>query len=61
MIELNRLIGSGDEKGIILVQKGLQEAKAKYCAVKDTWDAALSDKLWEDAIKLLEEYAVLVQ
>lgn len=29
------------------------------CSAKDTWDAALSDRLREEAIKLLEEYAEL--
>ena len=47
------------QKGVILVRRAFQEAKAKYCSAKDTWDAALSDKLREDAIKLLEEYAEL--
>ncbi|CAI5659844.1 unnamed protein product, partial [Oreochromis niloticus] len=45
-------------KGAILVRRAFQEAKAKYC-LEDTWDAALSEGLREDAIKLLEEYADL--
>ncbi|KAK7918661.1 hypothetical protein WMY93_009945 [Mugilogobius chulae] len=41
--------------------RAFQEAKVKYCLEEDTWDAALSKELREDAIKLLEEYAVLSQ
>lgn len=46
------------QKGAILVRRAFQEAKVKHC-LEDTWDAALSEGLREDAIKLLEEYADL--
>ncbi|KAL3991581.1 G protein-coupled receptor kinase [Sarotherodon galilaeus] len=46
------------QKGAILVRRAFQEAKVKY-RLEDTWDAALSEGLREDAIKLLEEYADL--
>ncbi|XP_065327919.1 uncharacterized protein LOC135933709 [Pelmatolapia mariae] len=46
------------QKGAILVRRDFQEAKVKY-HLEDTWDAALSEGLREDAIKLLEEYADL--
>ncbi|TKS65757.1 hypothetical protein D9C73_028022 [Collichthys lucidus] len=53
------LVAPVKQKGVILVRRAFQEARAKYCSVKDTWDAALSDKLRENAIKLLEEYVEL--
>lgn len=46
------------QKGAILVRRAFQETKLMYCT-KDSWDAALSKELREDAIKLLEEYADL--
>lgn len=54
------LVTPAKQKGAILVRRAFQEAKIKYC-VEDTWDAALSDGLREDSIKLLEEYADLSQ
>ncbi|KAK7944841.1 hypothetical protein WMY93_000569 [Mugilogobius chulae] len=55
------LVTPAKQKGAILVRRAFQEAKVKYCLEEDTWDAALSKELREDAIKLLEEYAVLSQ
>ncbi|XP_054913294.1 uncharacterized protein LOC129377409 [Poeciliopsis prolifica] len=54
------LVTPAKQKGAILVRRAFQEAKQMYCA-KDTWDAALSEELREDAVKLLEEYADLSQ
>jgi len=53
------LVTPAKQKGAILVRRAFQEARGKSCAVKDTWDMALSDGLREDAIKLFEEYAQL--
>ncbi|XP_023810653.1 uncharacterized protein LOC105357885 [Oryzias latipes] len=55
------LVTPAKQKGAILVRRAFQEAKAKYSLEEDTWDAALSKELREDAIQLLEEYAVLSQ
>lgn len=53
------LVALAKQKGTILVRRAFQEVHAKFCSAKNTWDAALLDKLGEDAIKLLEEYAEL--
>ena len=52
------LVAPAKQKGAILIRRAFQEAKVMYC-VEDTWDAALSKELREDAIKLMEEYADL--
>lgn len=54
------LVAPAKQKGAILIRRAFQEAKVMYC-MEDTWDAALSKELREDAIKLLEEYADLSQ
>lgn len=54
------LVAPVKQKGAILIRRAFQEAKVMYSA-GDTWDAALSKELREDAIKLLEEYAALSQ
>ncbi|GAA6105977.1 uncharacterized protein LOC122145514 [Tachysurus ichikawai] len=53
------LVTPAKQKGAILVQGAFQEAKVNYGPTKDTWYAALSEGLLEDAIKLLEEYVEL--
>lgn len=55
------LVTPAKQKGAILVRRAFQEAKVIYGPTKDTWDAALSEGLREDAIKLLEEYVELGQ
>lgn len=52
------LVAPAKQKGAILIRKAFQEAKVMHC-IEDTWDAALSKGLREDAVKLLEEYADL--
>ncbi|XP_060783164.1 uncharacterized protein LOC132890373 [Neoarius graeffei] len=54
------LVAPAKQKGAILIRRAFQEAKVMYC-VEDTWDAALSRELRDDAMKLLEEYAELSQ
>ncbi|XP_060757417.1 methyltransferase-like protein 23 isoform X2 [Neoarius graeffei] len=54
------LVAPAKQKGAILIRRAFQEAKVMYC-IEDTWDAALSRELRDDAIKLLEEYAELSQ
>lgn len=54
------LVTPAKQKGAILVRRAFQEAKCMY-SMEDTWDAALSNALREDAIHLLEEYAALSQ
>ncbi|XP_058503794.1 uncharacterized protein LOC131471311 [Solea solea] len=52
------LVAPAKQKGTILIRRAFQEAKVMY-NIEDTWDAALSKELREDAIKLLQEYADL--
>lgn len=53
------LVTPAKQKGAILVRRAFQEAKRERCPVKETWDAAFSDEIGEDAIELFEEYAHL--
>lgn len=55
------LVTPAKQKGAILVRRAFQEAKVNYGLSENTWDAALSEGLREDAIKLLEEYSELGQ
>lgn len=53
------LVTPAKQKGAILVRRAFQEDKSASSQVRDTWDAALSDNLREDAIKLFEDYTRL--
>lgn len=55
------LVTPAKQKGAILVRRAFQEAKNRRVPVNETWDAALSDELREDAIRLFEEYVQLGQ
>ncbi|RXN35876.1 gag-pol fusion poly [Labeo rohita] len=55
------LVTPTKQKGAILVRKAFQEAKKRGVPVSETWDAALSDELREEAIRLFEEYVQLGQ
>lgn len=55
------LVTPAKQKGAILVRKAFQEIKGSGSSAKDTWDAALSDGLREDAIELFEGYVQLCE
>ncbi len=55
------LVTPAKQKGAILFRRAFQEAKNRRVPVNETWDAALSDELREDAIRLFEEYVQLGQ
>ncbi len=55
------LVTAAKQKGAILVHVAFQEANNRRVPLNATWDAALSDELREDAIRLFEEYVQLGQ
>ncbi len=55
------LVTAAKQKGAILVHVAFQEANNRRVPINATWDAALSDELREDAIRLFEEFVQLGQ